>query len=52
MFNIFYLNIEMVRIISYPLVLTGSAFGKHFVLPPYRDYSLRLEQQMRITRPK
>jgi hypothetical protein len=42
----------MIRIINYPLILTGSAYGKHFSLPAYRDYHLRLEQQMRLTRPK
>lgn len=42
----------MIRVISYPLVLTGSVYGKHFVFPSYRDYSLKLEQQTRITQPK
>lgn len=42
----------MVRIIDYPLVLTGDGHGKHFVLPAYREYHLRLEQRMRLTRPK
>ena len=44
--------IEMVRIVDYPLVLPGDVYGKHFVLPAYRDYSLRLEQRLRVTRPK
>ncbi|CAF0911578.1 unnamed protein product [Rotaria sordida] len=43
---------EVVRIINYPLVLTGSIYGKHVVLPAYQDYSLRLEQQIQLTRPK
>ncbi|UJR27496.1 hypothetical protein I4U23_008780 [Adineta vaga] len=43
---------EIIRIINYPLVLTGGVYGKHFVLPPYQDYSLRLEQQSRVIRPK
>jgi hypothetical protein len=34
------------------MVLTGSSFGKYFVLPSYRDYGLRLEQQMQLSRPK
>lgn len=42
----------MVRVVNYPLVLTGDAYGKHFVLPAYRDYSLRLEQRLALTRPK
>ncbi|CAF2504289.1 unnamed protein product [Rotaria sp. Silwood2] len=43
---------EVVRIINYPLVLTGSVYGKYFVLPTYQDYSLRLEQQIQLIRPK
>ncbi|CAF4662218.1 unnamed protein product [Rotaria sp. Silwood1] len=43
---------EVVRIINYPLVLTGSAYGKYFVLPAYQNYDLRLEQQIQSIRPK
>jgi hypothetical protein len=42
----------MIRVINYPLVLTGNTYGKHFILPAYRDYHLRVEQQIRFTRPK
>ncbi|CAF0808478.1 unnamed protein product [Adineta steineri] len=43
---------EIVRVINYPLVMTGNAYGKYFTLPQYQQYSLRLEQQMRLIRPK
>ncbi|CAF1929045.1 unnamed protein product [Rotaria magnacalcarata] len=43
---------EVIRIIEYPLVLTGRAYGKHFVLPTYHDYGLRLERQIRFTKPR
>ncbi|CAM4859821.1 unnamed protein product [Rotaria socialis] len=43
---------EVIRIIEYPLVLTGRTYGKHFVLPTYHDYGIRLEQKIRLTRPR
>jgi hypothetical protein len=45
-------RVEVVRVVNYPLVMTGGLYGKHFVLPPYRNYELRLEQQLLLTRPK
>lgn len=42
----------MMRIVDYPLVLIGDGYGKHFVLPAYREYNLRLEQRVRLTQPK
>ena len=44
--------VEVLRMISYPLVMTGGTYGKHLMLPAYQEYSLRAEQQARITRPK
>jgi len=45
-------NLEFQRIINYPFVLTGSAYGKHFNLPFYDNYNLRLEQENRLNRPQ
>ncbi|CAF0804952.1 unnamed protein product [Adineta ricciae] len=43
---------EIIRTVNYPLLLTGGVYGKHFVLPAYKEYSLRLEQYTRVTRPR
>lgn len=45
-------RVEVVRVVNYPLVMTGGLYGKHFVLPSYRNYQLRLEQQLHLSRPK
>ena len=45
-------RVEIIRTVNYPLLLTGGVYGKHFVLPAYKEYSLRLEQRTRATRPK
>ncbi len=42
----------MIRMVNYPLVLTGGIYGKHVTFVSFSDYNLRWEKQLSITRPK